>query len=130
MKMIVKLAVLFTTLLLLTGESFARDCYCYEVVATNLDTPANSQTIYPVLCFDYDNTGDIYSKFGPGEMSLFFDPMREQALGFDPKNPSCVGYFKFHGDWLYVLTGIGYCVGDRWQLKGHQIDRNDQRCFD
>jgi hypothetical protein len=49
MKMIVKLAVLFATLLLLTGVSFAATeampCErCYEVTVTDLDDPTNTHT--------------------------------------------------------------------------------------
>jgi len=42
MKIMVKLAVLFAMLLLLTGVSFAGGCPCYEVTATDLGDPANT----------------------------------------------------------------------------------------
>ena len=129
MRTMMILTVLFATLLLLTGTTFARNCYCYKTLATNLDNPADSETIhpYPVLCFNDDNTGDIFTSFGMGHMSLFFDSLLKQALGYED---GCVGYFKFHGSELDVLTGIGYCDGDRWMLWGHRIDRNDPNCFD
>jgi hypothetical protein len=123
MKMMVKLAVLFATLLLLTGVSFAADCddYCYEVTTTDLDDPTHTHTGCIALQFCDDNTGYIYGPFGTN-MSLFFDSMKDQVLGYDPLEPSCVGYFKFHGDNLFILKGIGYCKGERHEIKGHQID--------
>jgi hypothetical protein len=128
MKMMVKLAILCAILFLLGGVSFANESYCYEVVATNLDNPEDSEITYPILNFYDDNTGDIFSEFGHGDMSLFFDFLNKQALGY---GDGCVGYFKFHGSpWFNVLTGIGYCNGDRWQLRGHQLDKSDKRCFD
>jgi len=123
MKIMLKFAVLFVTLLLLTGVGFAANCWdsCYEVTVTDLDDPTNTHTACVGLKFCDDNTGAMASPFGK-DMSLFFDSMKDQALGYDPSNPSCVGYFKFHGDDLYILKGIGYCEGERHTIKGHQKD--------
>jgi len=123
MKMMVKLAVLIATLLLVTGVSFAANCwqYCYEVTVIDLDDPTNTHTALIGLSFCDDNTGTITSPFGTN-MSLFFDSMRDQALGYDPSDPSCVGYFKFHGDDLYIIKGIGYCEGERHNILGHKSE--------
>ncbi len=121
--MMVKLAVLFATLLLLTGVSFASVCgtYCYQVTATDLDDPTNIETGCIRLDLCENNTGFIYGPFGTN-MSLFFDSMSDQALGYDDSDPSCVGYFKFHGDDLHILKGIGYCEGERHNIKGRRVD--------
>ena len=119
MNIMLKLTVLFATLLLLTGVSFAQEypCEaCYEVTATDLDDPTNTHTGCVQLDFC---AGTMNSPFGTN-MSLFFDSMRKQALGYDPSDPSCVGYFKFHGDDLYIIKGIGYCEGERHTIRGHQ----------
>jgi hypothetical protein len=119
MKKMVKIAVLLATLLLLTGVAFA-DCYeCYEVTVKDLDDPTNTHT--GCIAIDFCS-GQIYnSPFGT-DIVLFFDSMKEQALIYDDSDPSCVGYVKFHGDYGYIMTGIGYCEGERHNIKGHQID--------
>ena len=122
MKRLVQLAVLLATLLLLTGVAFAPPMcwpFCYEMTATDLDDPTNTHTGCIRLDLCENNTGFINGPFGTN-MSLFFDSMRKQALGYDDSDPSCVGYFKFHGDDLYVITGIGFCEGERHQIRGHQ----------
>ena len=120
MKKMVKIAVLLATLLLVTGVSFAGNCWqeCYEVTVTDLDDPTNTHTGCIYINF-FDNT--MESPFGT-DMSLFFDSMKEQVLIYDDSDPSCVGYVKFHGDNLYIIKGIGYCEGERHNIKGHQID--------
>ena len=69
MKIIVKLTVLFTTLLLLTGVSFAigDDCHIYEYIRTNLDNPDHPITDCIELCFNEkgDNLG-TYANFCGG----------------------------------------------------------------
>ena len=131
MKTMVKLAVLFATFLLLNGVALAcyTNNYCYEVTATNLDDPEDTETLFARL--SYDCVSGIIQIPSPallGNMSVFFDSSRDQALGYDPLNPSCVGYFKFHGDDQYVITGIGYCDGRRWKLRGHQVDLDNPNC--
>jgi hypothetical protein len=129
MKMMVKLAVLFATLLLLTGVSFAAECYdyCYEATTTDLDDPTHTHTGCIGLKFCDDNTGEMMSPFGTN-MSLFFDSMKDQVLGYDLSDPSCVGYFKFHGDDLHILKGIGYCEGERHNIKGSRVDCCSSTC--
>ncbi len=115
-----KLAVLLATLLLLTGVVYADNgCGgCYEVTVTDLDDPTNTHT--GCIAIDFCS-GEMYSPFGT-DIVLFFDSMKEQALGYSDSDPSCVGYFKFHGDHQYILNGIGYCEGERHNIKGHKVD--------
>jgi hypothetical protein len=126
MKTMVKLAVLITTLLLLSGVSFAQPCdsACYEVTVTDLDDLTNTHTgcIYINFC-----EGTMDSPFGT-DMVFFFDSMKEQALVYSDSDPSCVGYLKFHGDWQYIITGIGYCVGERHKIRGHKVDCSSPGC--
>jgi hypothetical protein len=130
MKMMVKLAVLLATFLLLTGVAFAqeiiaRPCFvCYEVTVTDLDDPTHTHTGCVGISFC---SGEMISPFGT-DIVEFFDAMKEQALGYSDSDPSCVGYFKFHGDWQYIITGIGYCEGERHKIRGHQIDCSTPGC--
>lgn len=125
MKPMVRLIVLFATLLLLTGVSFANgDCYYYEYVYTNLDRE-ETDTWCAELCF---NSG-TYSEFcESGNMILFFDSMKKQALLYSTNTTPPyqeVGYLKFHGDQLHVFTGIFYCTGafqERFFVRGHKVD--------
>ena len=126
MKMIVKLAVLFAMLLLLTGVSFAGGCPCYEVTATEVDDPTHTHTAFAGICFDTNESGHVNSLFGPINLSLLFEPLGLQILAYPGGTSSplgaCVGAFKFHGSDDNVITGIGYCDGDRWTLWGHKTD--------
>lgn len=102
------------------------DCYCYEITCTNLDHDMVVADHPVVLCFNtYEDRG-LFSGLcnARGEMSLFFDAMNTQALAYSENNP--YGYLKFHGDRLHVVTGIGYCLEDRWTLRGHKVD--DENC--
>ena len=65
-----------------------------------------------------DNTGQIDSPLADASMALFFDPMKQEALAI---SNGCAGYFKFHGDDLYVVKGMGWCLGWTWRLsvRGH-----------
>lgn len=126
MKKMVMMAVLMATLLLLAGVSFAQPCgVCYEATVIDLDDPTNTHT----GCIGIDFcSGEVYSPFGT-DMVFFFDSMNDQALGYSDSDPSCVGYIKFHGDHLFILKGIGYCEGERHEIKGHQIDcSSDPTC--
>lgn len=128
MKTIVKLTVLFGALLLVTGVAFADWCDCYEVTCTNLED-GTKITHNVEFCFDpYSPTSDYNWFFGlcndEGHMALFFDSMRKQALAFSSEN-NPLAYLKFHGDWLHVVSGIVYCYGDRWTIRGHVTDYDD-----
>jgi hypothetical protein len=127
MKMMVKLAVLLATLLLLTTVAFAQsfDYFaCYEITYTNLDNPDDKETIFAGFIFDFEaNEGYFEGICGEsGNLSLFFDSMRKQALAYSIYGS--VAYLKFHGDWLNIVTGIAYCNGNsRYEFKGHQSDK-------
>jgi hypothetical protein len=118
MKTIVKLAVLFAALLLLTGVAFAQGaCYCYEVTCYDLDRPLTI-THNVALCFDpEDNSGEFYALCNEtGDMSLFFGLIK-QALAY---TDGVTASLNFHGSWpLNVVDGDVYCYGDRWRLVGH-----------
>jgi hypothetical protein len=122
MKMMVKLAVLFATLLLLTGAAFAQsfNCNCYEVTLTDLDGSPDTWTEFVEICFDDDNVGHT-DLCGESELYMFFDSMREQALTYHSNAGVCVAYLKFHGDDQYVVTGIVFGEG-RATFRGHKTD--------
>ena len=120
MKMMVKMAFLFATLLLLTGVAFAGgNCACYEIYDTDLDYPEYSSYGPWEICLNY---GDHSGTFGPNDLYLFFDGLSMQALSYNPSN-NCTTYFKFHGHNNNVLTGMEYCdtIG-RFTLWGHITD--------
>ena len=130
MKMMVKLAVLFATLLLLTGVSFAIECNfneCYEITATEVDNPSHTHTGFVMICLDYDaKAGEAGSPIGSINLSLFFQPLGLKILAYPGGTPSplgdCVGAFKFHGSDNNVITGIGFCDEDRWTIWGHRTE--------
>ena len=125
MKMMVKLTVLLTTLLLLTGVAFANDCYCYEFIFTFLDGPPGPNSGPVRICFNGYNVGEIYGLTynfcdPPDPLFMFFDSMREQALASHTSPPN-VAYLKFHGDNQHSVTGI--VSGDgRYSFRGHKTD--------
>ena len=127
MKMMVNLAILCATLLLLAGVAFAfppcDDEDCYEVKVTNLDNPAVVMPpFFSKICLVYgDKIGKAETDLAPGPvyLSLFFDPLGLKILAYVD---SCVGSFKFHGSDNNVITGIGFCEGDRWTVWGHKTD--------
>ena len=133
MKMMVKLAVLFATLLLLTGVAFAQptmgDCDCYEITATDVDNPTNTHTETVNVCLDYEVTnGRVCTPAEPYDLqlSLFFEALGLKVLAY---NKGCVGSFKFHGSDRNVVTGIGYCNGNtRWTIWGHKTDKACPAC--
>ena len=130
MKMMVKLAVLFATLLLLTGVSFAIECNfneCYEITATEVDNPGHTHTGFVMICLDYNaKAGEAGSPIGSINLSLFFQPLGLKILAY---NEGCVGSFKFHGDDNNVVTGIGFCEGNtRWTIWGHKADVPCRTC--
>ena len=140
MKMLVKLAVLLSILLLGTGAAFAAACIgsgnfivsdkCYEITATDLDNPAftGSFPVEVVLC--HNMTGVVGTGSVAGDLRLWwFSPpgafaFSKQMIVNDFPD-GCAGYFKFHGENDNNLIGIGECAADtttdRWTLKGHMI---------
>ena len=134
MKMMVKLAILFTTLLLLTGVSFAgSSCPCYDITATELGDPQHTESAFVEICLEYENmkgTANIIgSPLGTAALALFFEPLGLKILaypgGTSQPPGACVGSFKTHGHYNNVVTGIGYCVGERWTLWGHKTDSSN-----
>jgi len=111
MKTMVKLAMVVAVLLLLNGVSFAAGCWneCYELTYTNMDSPGDPMEVCATFQFCDDNTGAINSPLADASMALFFDPMKQEALAI---SDGCAGYFKFHGDYLYVVKGM---VGVWWR---------------
>ena len=69
MKMMVKLAILFATLLLLTGVAFAQpisgDCDCYDITATEVGNPTHIHTEFVEVCIDYGDKKGKVCLFGP-----------------------------------------------------------------
>ena len=131
MKMMVKLTVLFATLLLLTGVAFAQyyDCDCYEVTATEVGNLTHTHSESVEVCLDYGDKKGFVCAPDPYDLdlSLFFQPLGLQILAF---NEGATGFFKFHGSHNNVLTGIGYFGLDntRWTLWGHKTEGPWQTC--
>lgn len=118
MKKMVKVAVLLATLLLLAGVAFADECY--EVTCTNVDT--GEKLIHNVrIDPEYnENEGRFHGFCGvSGDLVTFYDAMKLQAIAVEPPVQA---YLKFHGDWYHVVTGIVYCYGTRWDVRGHIVD--------
>jgi hypothetical protein len=127
MKMIVKLTVLITTLLLFAGLSFADDCGCYDVTYTGFDAPVGS-SFFLKICFDYgDNDGEIYGLCDtvcgpPDPLYMFFDSFRQQAYAYKGSQGVCMVHLKFHGDNQYVVDGNMLLIFGRGTLRGHKTD--------
>jgi len=126
MKAIVKLAVLFATLLLITGVAFAQeDCECYKITLTSLDNPPNTENAYEEICLDYENNTGAFETCN----SALFPGLITQGLVYDPT--CCKGYFKFHGNDNNVVTGEFICMGTgRYTFWGHITDRTNCTCLD
>jgi hypothetical protein len=123
MKMMVKLAVLFATLLLVTGVASADWCSCYEITCTNLDIDMVIADHPVVICGDPNGDNEFYFNGlcnNTGTTITFFDSMKDQMLVYDSSGN--VGYLKFHGDEGHVVKGIGYCSGFRWNLRGREAE--------
>jgi hypothetical protein len=137
MKMLVKLAVLLSILLLGTGAAFAAACIgsgnfivsdkCYEITATDLDNPALSASFPVRIILCNDMTGVVGTGSVAGDLRLWwFSPPGAFAFSKQmivPVADDCAGYFKFHGENDNNVIGIGECQAnstiDRWTLKGH-----------
>ena len=101
-------------------------CCCYAITCTNLDSGMVVVDHPVVLCFDRETNTGFFNGLcnASGDMSLFFDAMNKEALAYSEDNP--YGYLKFHGDWLHVVTGIGYCAGSKWDMRGRKVA--DENC--
>jgi hypothetical protein len=125
MKPIIKLGVLFATLLLLTGVAFATNgehCSCYAITLTYLENPENNELIPVYICFDSDNVGTISDLCHGSDLYMFFDSMNEQALTYLSNAGFCAAYLKFHGDDQYVVTGIIVNDLGRATFRGHKVE--------
>ena len=127
MKMTVKLLVLLATFFLLTAIASAQsfDYFsCYEITCTNLDNPEDTQSYESGILFDFETNEAYFDSIcgEEGELSLFFDSAKKQALAY-PMSGSIIAALKFHGDWLNIITGIAYRNGNsRYEVKGHKTD--------
>ena len=127
MKMIVKLAVLFATLLLAVGVSFAGQnfdcCKCYEITATEVADPQHTETGLVSICLNYEAMmGIAYSDIGELNLALFYNKESDSLNILAAQDNSlgiCLGAFGFRFDDIYII-GIGYCDSTRWTLKGRQ----------
>jgi hypothetical protein len=74
------------------------NCYYYEYTYTSLDNPEDSGPSCTELCFNYgDNSGTFAGLCNSfGNLVLFFDSMKKQALWYSTSTPS-LGFLKFHG---------------------------------
>jgi hypothetical protein len=139
MKTIVKLAVLLTTLLLLSGAAFAEaECECYTINATDLDNPEDSCTRDVQICFDFGSHKGIFTspKYVPFPKTVFM-PLNMYLDAMNRKMSGSLALFdavslKFHGDWMHVVTGelsstnlskfCGYNGYHRYALHGHRAE--------
>jgi hypothetical protein len=128
MKMIVKLAVLFATLLLAVGVSFAGQnfdcCKCYEITATEVADPQHTETGLVSICLNYEAMmGIAYSDIGELNLALFYNKESDSLNILAAQDNSlgiCLGAFGFRGHHDKYIIGIGYCDNTRWTLKGRQ----------
>jgi hypothetical protein len=125
MKIMVKLAVLFATLLLISSVAFAGSgsCGCYEITATAIGNPEITYTETVEICLNYEEmVGEAYTTGDLGTLPLAL--FRDLSLNFlaYADYGICGGSFKFHGSHNNVITGIGYCVDTHWTIWGHRTD--------
>jgi hypothetical protein len=112
---------------MLTSVALAEPpCDYYAVDYKNLDNPSDTYDDWCVeLCFNYgDYSGTYVNSCGNGNLVLFFDSMNKTALMYSTITEySEAGYLKFHGDRLYIFTGIIDCgEGYRYEVRGHKSD--------
>jgi len=116
MKRMVIWAVLFASLLVVTGAAFAQDCY--KVTGRDLTNSANSFTAnwwfdwysdYNAEVFTYNSSTGV---LGPFLFDANFVNMR--AITFD--SPDMGAYMTFHGNWT-SFDGLFY-DGDQYTIHG------------
>jgi hypothetical protein len=130
MKMMVILAVLFASLLMVTGAAFALpttcaspcpDKKCYKVTGTDLTDPAGSVTVDWYICFQNDVTAyvcDTTAAVAPYTfLSLFGELLNPQAISYGSASKGV--YMTFHGHDKGAFNGLLY-TGDRGLLHGVQ----------
>jgi hypothetical protein len=115
MKIMVKLAVLFAILLLVTGVAFATACSdlaCYSVNGVAVDNPANNFTgqIWQICFSGTPATVEIIPPapplFDPTFIALFTDGLGLQAIGSGGVPAAFPIYLKFHGSDNDIFNGI------------------------
>jgi len=102
---------------MLTGVAFADECY--EITCTGLDY--DFQLTHKVYFDTYNGSFDGLCATS-GDLSLFYDSMKLQAI---TEGSSIDAYLKFHGDDFYVVSGIVYCMGGRFTVRGHRVDYDE-----
>jgi len=134
MKIMVKLAIVFATLLLITNMAFAFPCVqesCYEVYSTKVDGSVDSEGFWSVclynsgmgfLCED-DGCMMLYEySGGPASYSTNVNPIPGYLFsnvwlvyGTD------VAYYINSVGGVYI-TGVVYDEGERSTIKGIKVD--------
>jgi len=115
MKMMVILAVLFVSLLVLTGAAFGCiEDYCYKVTGNDLTNPANSFTQDWLFCYEGDNEDYVYTESGPTPLfgASFFGT---QAISFESVPGA---YMTFHGLHRGTFDGLYYDGAHQYTIHG------------
>ncbi len=120
MKMVVKLAVLLSALLLVTGAAFAKDpgtCNYYAVTVTDVDSLATYSSNCWELCYS-GNHGEIYTNGDFGDLSLYM--FGRKWIGDGYINEGCGAWFfsKANGK---TLLGKGECKGTMYWVRGKSV---------
>ena len=118
------LAVLFVSLLVMTGAAFATiPCCaeaCYKVTGTDLTNPANSFTQVWEFCPGGYPFGSVCNISGPTPLFLFAGfpeiALKDQVISFD--SGTVGAYMKFHGRAGDIFNGLYYNGTDRFQIHG------------
>jgi len=123
MKMMVKLVVLFASLLVVTGTAFAVSCcedVCYKVTVTGLASTYIGKADWS-FCFFDDNLADVcaLSPGGPTplfQVSFFNQNLIDQAISISPVSTGV--YMRFHGSEDDIFNGLFYLGGDQYNIHG------------
>jgi hypothetical protein len=129
MKTIVILAVLFVSLLVVTGAAFAMtpcidscpgDSACYKVAGTDLTNPANSFTQDWHFCYSYEGDSLGYACEGSGTnflffFSFFYQGPNDQAIGIGGGKGARI---TFHGNEDGAFSGLYYNGSDQFNIHG------------
>jgi len=122
MRSMVILAVLFASLLVVTGAAFAASCCvsggCAKVTGTDLTNPNNSFTQDWSFCDVGNNLVDVCNVSGPNflfEISIFNQSLFVQAISINPVSAGV--YMRFHGG-DEIFNGLFYFGGDQYNIHG------------
>ncbi len=137
MKTMVKLAVLLSVLLLVTGVASAGPCSgtlsCYNLTSI-CDNGTFTNSCSACIDTPFDGTGTLSCTgtatgsgplylFGDGGENEFFELTGDNAWIFYESAGSCspgVWYFDIGGSGT-ELRGIGECGGHRCKVRGHRV---------